>query len=104
MRTEITQVKKQTEFYKQNVERREKLDRLEKKKKLKGEIHKWEFKQKDTEDEILAKKERKFGNQKQGVKRKASHAENIETKKKPKLNKSFLKTLFSGGGQTSNDK
>ena len=90
LRTEITQAKKETSFFVQNVEKQKYFKRLEKKQK-KIDTREWEFKQKATEAEILSSKsdkEKKPGKHK---------AEKVAT------NTDFLKTLFSGGVESEDE-
>ena len=101
LRTEISQVKKESNFYIQNVERNERLKQLEKKGKLKPEDREgdrdWTFHQKETEDEVVNKK-RKAPSEKTGsAKRKKQ-----DDSKKASMSKSFLQSIFSGG-VTEND-
>ncbi|XP_077869216.1 activator of basal transcription 1-like isoform X2 [Saccoglossus kowalevskii] len=59
MRTEISQAKRETNFYLKNVQKKKMLDEMEKKKKRKGEemtIFERKFKQRPTEDEIRSDK------------------------------------------------
>ncbi|XP_013402130.1 activator of basal transcription 1 [Lingula anatina] len=106
MRTEIAQVKKEANFYVQNVEKGDKFKRLEKAQKMKGQVRKWEFTQKDTEDEILSKKsklETSEGQLKGPValrQKKKERKLKGDPKKKAGLNKSFLASIFSGGGMS----
>ena len=110
LRAEVSQAKREANFYKQNVEKSKILKRKEKKKRADAAENSesdtedtggFTFKQKDTEEEILAKKQRNDGGKlslrKKG-KRVISKKERVKNKDmKAGLNKSFLKTLFSGG-------
>ncbi|CAH1774222.1 unnamed protein product, partial [Owenia fusiformis] len=96
MRTEIAQVKKETNFYIDNIEKRKAFKRIEKKKERTLNLRPWEFHQAATEDEIQDKKR----------KRKGVEDEKVPEKKKQKgsdaavgNNKSFMKRIFSGGLQ-----
>lgn len=114
LRTEISQVKKETNFYIQNVEKRKILDKVEKREKAKGgelKRRKWEFTQKDTEEEILRKKTHLDSKDDEKTPSKQSAPERTKTAKKAKRkqdkasleakkaasDKNFLKNLFSGG-------
>jgi ESF2/ABP1 family protein len=98
MRTEISQVKRESSYHIQNMEMAEKMKKKEK--KLKGKegtvkVKEWEYTQKKTEDEILAKK-RKLDN--------SAGDMDSGTQKKMKADskrpgQDFLKSLFSGGVQ-----
>jgi len=96
LRTEIAQVKRETNFYIQNVERNERMKTLEKKgKRVPPEVDNdrdWTFKQKETEDEVLSKKS-KLSNtiDKAGAKQKKKETV------KPCMNQAFLQSIFSGG-------
>ncbi|XP_064652521.1 activator of basal transcription 1-like [Lineus longissimus] len=95
MRTEISQVKRESNYHIQSVEIAERIKKN--KKKLKGEggtdvMREWEYTQKQTEDEILSKK-RKLTSEdtdNSGMKKKVK-----PDSKKPRSD--FLKGLFSGG-------
>ena len=99
LRTEIAQVKKQSNFFIQNVE---KSARMKKKKKKKDDLpeevtkREWTFKQRDTEDDILSKK-RKSDSQDLDISRK-KHKKATQVPQKAGLSTSFLQSLFSGGG------
>ena len=84
------------------------LRKLEKKSKAKGEEFKqrnWGFKQHDTEQEIVARK-RKLDESTGSVKRGrvgGGKVENGDIAKRAADNKSFLRTLFSGGVNRRDD-
>ncbi|XP_068195265.1 activator of basal transcription 1 [Antennarius striatus] len=62
LRTEVSQVKRETNFYLNNVERSTHLERQRKKRQRDGqevEERTWDFTQRQTEDEIQMKKKRK---------------------------------------------
>lgn len=59
MRTEISQAKKETNFYLASVEKSQNIQKLKKKKEKKGEVveeKSWNFKQRPTEMEIQMKR------------------------------------------------
>jgi len=96
MRTEIAQVKRETNFYIQNVEHTAKMKLLEKKGKTSKEKEgdrDWSFDQKPSEAEILAGKRKKPTGQ---SKLQLSKKHKTDSSK-ASLNKGFLETLFSGG-------
>ena len=106
MRTEISQVKKETNFFIDNLNQSEKMKKKAKKKNNNSEPEsknedgaevkdpnkdrEWTFRQRETEDEILDKKLKKV---KQGKVKKAKNPINKG------LSKSFLQSIFSGGVQ-----
>ncbi len=102
--TFILQAKKETNFFIQNVERYQKL----KKKADKGEETEarktFVFKQRETEEQILARK-RKLDSDHDENQRKKLKGKELATKsdtpKRAADNKSFLMNLFSGGTQGS---
>jgi len=95
MRTEISQVKKETNFYIQNVERTERLKQMEKRGKQvpeKTDDRDWDFTQKETE-EARASKRKAVDNadsDKKGKKKKTDI-------KKASLSSSLMQSIFSGG-------
>ena len=112
LRTEITQAKKKTNHYIQNVEKRQIQKKLEKQgKELRGSNREWSFRQRDTEEEILAKKRKQIDSVEtediQSKKRKQHPKDQpnktMESDKKMSKNKSFLKSIFSGGLNASSD-
>lgn len=120
LRTEITQAKREANFFIQNVDRNKARKRREKRKggnegqEVEEEAEEqeegasgsdnrfakfdrdWTFRQRETEDEILSAKRRKVDkDKKKGSKGANSKAKDSE--KSLASNKSFLKNLFSGG-------
>ncbi|XP_069581944.1 activator of basal transcription 1 [Brachyistius frenatus] len=62
LRTEVSQAKKETNFYLNNVEKSARLDKLRRKKRTDGgqvEDKTWDFTQRPTEEEIQMKKKKK---------------------------------------------
>ncbi|KAM9344070.1 activator of basal transcription 1 [Pholidichthys leucotaenia] len=62
LRTEVSQAKRETNFYLDNVEKSTRLDKLRKKRKRDGEQvdeKTWDFTQRQTEEEIQQKKKKK---------------------------------------------
>ena len=108
LRTEVTQAKREVSFYTQKVEQNKILRKLEKKSKAKGEEFKqrnWGFKQHDTEQEIVARK-RKLESESAGSVKKGRVGGKVESgdvAKRAADNKSFLRTLFSGGVNRHDD-
>jgi len=108
LRTEVSQAKREVNFYTQKVEQNRILRKLEKKSKAKGEVFKqrnWGFKQLDTEEEIVAKKRKQ--NESESVvgekRQRISEKRKGNGVKRAADNKSFLKTLFSGGVNRHDD-
>ncbi|XP_067665461.1 activator of basal transcription 1-like [Haliotis asinina] len=96
MRTEISQVKREADFHKQNFEKSRMLKDIEQRKRKQGEEFEeqnFKFKLRDTEDEILAKKQ-KLGSGKKPLRLSSKAAGS---------SKSFLSSLFSGGGKMKDD-
>ena len=103
LRTEVSQAKREVNFYTQKVEQNRILRKLEKKSTAKGEEFKqrnWGFKQHDTEEEIVARKRKlKESESMASLKRQrgSGKQEKGDIAKRAADNKSFLRTLFSGG-------
>ncbi|ELU16022.1 hypothetical protein CAPTEDRAFT_121614 [Capitella teleta] len=108
LRTEITQAKKEANFFIQNVERNKAKKRREKReaddeeesetaKKFKEIDRDWTYRQRETEKEILTAKKQKTKGSKKG--KKATPRTGEVGPKALASNKSFLKTLFSGGSK-----
>lgn len=96
LRIEIAQVKKETGFFVQNLEKNKVLKRLEKKQKLnlQSQQREWSFKQKKTDDEIVLQNLSDKANAVPSMKKAQHKVTSAAT------NTNFLKTLFSGGIQT----
>lgn len=95
MRTEISQVKKETNFYIQNVERTERLKQMEKRGKQvpeKSDDRDWDFTQKETEEARALKRKAvdSADSDKKGKKKK-------NDVKKASLSSSLMQSIFSGG-------
>ena len=94
MRTEISQVKKETNFYIQNVERTERQKQMEKRGKQvpeKAGDRDWDFTQKETEEaRALKRKVEDTDSSKKGKKKKPDV-------KKASLSSSLMQSIFSGG-------
>ncbi|KAK3087226.1 hypothetical protein FSP39_003335 [Pinctada imbricata] len=121
LRTEISQVKREANFHIRNSEkRRKKTSEKEKKTSEKEQImsekeksgeednvtipkekeeKNYEFKQKETEDEILKKKKAKFSISKIKKDKKRLQEKKKNNKKTLTSRSSFLKNIFSGGGE-----
>lgn len=62
LRTEVTQAKKETNFYLNNVDKGEKMERQRKKRQRDGQLEEertWDFTQRQTEEEIQNRKKKK---------------------------------------------
>ena len=98
LRTEIAQVKRETNFYIQNVEKHTRLSKIEKSRagdKMEASSDRtWTFKQRETEDSITSGLH--AADSKNNDKTKASE----HLKKTAAQDKSFLKSIFSGGGRS----
>ena len=105
LRTEISQAKKETNFYIQNVEKKQLHEKLKKKgKDPSSTIREWSFKQRETEEDILTKRKHSLcdDNSVESVSRKKRKVvqrqkEVPESDKKLAKDHSFLKSIFSGG-------
>jgi len=98
LRTEVAQAKRETNFYIQNMEKKKFIQRKEKKLKEEVETREWNFVQKDTEDEVLARKRKRKGEEEGKAKRRKEQAPHT-SQKKAGMNANFLQTLFSGGNK-----
>ena len=100
MRTEVAQAKKEANHYIENVEKRNVQERLEKRGKD-DEItfREWDYRQKETEEEILSKKKRTLDTSAAAGKESKPKRQktNKDSDKTVGLDRSFLKNLFSGG-------
>ena len=105
LRAEISQVKKESHFFIQNVEKKQRLKKYESKHKTEVSVREWTFAQKDTEDVILSRKKRKAESAETGSssEKKAKGAAGPLGKSKACLNQNFLKSLFSGGVASNDD-
>ena len=108
MRTEISQAKREANFYIQNAEKDSiRQKKLKKKLKRSGEVidnevensdKVYEVRLKDTEDEILRKRKHLSDSQKSGSKTKQIKTDEQPSQKSTaKGGKSFLTKIFSGG-------
>ncbi|XP_076132253.1 activator of basal transcription 1 [Alosa pseudoharengus] len=98
MRTEITQAKKETNFYLASVEKSQTLDKIRKKKEKKGEKMEektWDFKQRRTEEEIQTGKAKKKGLSKKNLQKAQEKAKVIQ--QKAQSNTSLLAKIFNSG-------
>lgn len=100
VRTEITQVKKEASFHIENLEKSQKLNAIDKRLQKRGEkrehVRTFEVRQRDTEEEFLEKKKRRLEADTKTHKKKIDASEKAAAR-----SKSFLKTLFSGGLNSS---
>ncbi len=122
LRTEVAQAKKETGFYLQNVERSKLLEKAAKKRKRKANddddgdtedavdkktTREWTFKQRRTEEEILSRKARTDSkdksNRKQRGHKQGQMKKDLLAGRNAASNKSFLRNIFSGGLQASNE-
>ena len=109
MRTEISQAKREANFYIQNAEKNERQRKM-KKKKLKDSLETnknedssdkvYEVRLKDTEEEIVGKRKRQVDTDRPSSKRKLSEP---SKKSLAKGGKSFLTKIFSGGLDAEDD-
>ncbi len=110
MRAEISQVKKESNFYIQNVEKNERLKKVEKKLKKKQSAEgtsaetsesvfgrDWDYQQRQTDQEKVEKRKRKLQEDDTGQQKKRKEDSKKRDISKASQNKSFLKSLFSGG-------
>ncbi|XP_049341958.1 activator of basal transcription 1 isoform X1 [Astyanax mexicanus] len=98
MRTEISQAKRETNFYLASVEKSQTLDRLRKKKQKKGEAvqdKSWDFTQRRTEDEMRLEKMKKKGLSKKNLQKAQEKSKAIQ--EKAQSNVSLLAKIFSSG-------
>ena len=109
MRTEITQVKREANFYIQNAERNQTMKRIKERKIKRGELveeiaegtkdKSIEFSQRLTEEDIFNKRKRKMVNGKKDKKSKKQKVSETEMVNKKSLaaRTSFINKLFSRG-------
>ncbi|XP_026879349.2 activator of basal transcription 1 [Electrophorus electricus] len=98
MRTEISQAKRETNFYLASVEKSQTLDRLRKKKERMGEGHEqktWDFTQRRTEDEIRLERMKRSGLSKKNLQRAQEKTKAIQ--EKAQSNTGLLAKIFSNG-------
>ncbi|XP_042617667.1 activator of basal transcription 1 [Cyprinus carpio] len=98
MRTEISQAKKETNFYLASVEKSQKLETLRKKKEKKGEVVEektWDYKQRPTEEEIHLKRFKNKGLSKKNLQKAQEKSKTIQDK--AQSNVSLLAKIFSSG-------
>ncbi|XP_053091793.1 activator of basal transcription 1 [Pangasianodon hypophthalmus] len=102
MRTEISQAKRETNFYLASVEKSQTLDRLRKKRAKKGEVVEekgWDFTQRRTEEEMRLERMKKSGLSKKNLLKAQEKSKAIQ--EKAQSNVSLLAKIFSRG--TSHD-
>ncbi|XP_048066516.1 activator of basal transcription 1 [Megalobrama amblycephala] len=98
MRTEISQAKKETNFYLASVEKSQNLEKLMKKKQKKGEVVEektWDYKQRPTEEEIQLKRFKNKGMSKKILQKAQEKSKTIQDK--AQSNVSLLAKIFSSG-------
>ncbi len=98
MRTEISQAKKETNFYLASVEKSQRLESLRKKKEKKGEVIEettWDYKQHPTEEEIHLKRFKNKGLSKKNLQKAQEKSKTIHDK--AQSNVSLLAKIFSRG-------
>ncbi|XP_051509500.1 activator of basal transcription 1-like [Myxocyprinus asiaticus] len=98
MRTEISQAKRETNFYLASVEKSQNMAKLKKKKEKKGEVVEektWDFKQRPTEDEIQMKHMMKKGLSKKNLQK--AQEKNKAIQEKAQSNVSLLAKIFNSG-------
>lgn len=98
MRTEISQAKKETNFYLASVEKSQNFQKLRKKKEKKGEAveeKSWDFKQRPTEDEIQLKRMKSKGMSKANLRKAQEKSKAIQ--EKSQSNVSLLAKIFNSG-------
>ncbi|XP_077080084.1 activator of basal transcription 1 [Siphateles boraxobius] len=98
MRTEISQAKKETNFYLASVEKSQNLEKLKKKKEKKGEVVEektWDYKQRSTEEEIHMKRFKNKGISKKNLQKAQEKSKTIQDK--AQSNVSLLAKIFSSG-------
>ena len=114
MRTEITQVKREANFYIQNAERNQTMKRIKERKMKRGELveeieetkdKSIEFSQRLTEEEIFSKRKRKMVDGKRDKKSKKQKVSETEMVNKKSLaaRTSFINKLFSRGQGHADD-
>ncbi|XP_050973136.1 activator of basal transcription 1 [Labeo rohita] len=98
MRTEISQAKKETNFYLASVEKSQKLENLRKKKEKKGEVLEqktWDYKQRPTEEELQLKRFKNKGLSKKNLQKAQEKSKTFQ--EKAQSNVSLLAKIFGGG-------
>lgn len=98
MRTEISQAKRETNFYLASVEKSQTLDRLRKKRAKKGEVVEekgWDFTQRRTEEEMRLERMKKRGLSKKNLQKAQEKSRAIQ--EKAQSNVSLLAKIFSRG-------
>lgn len=96
MRTEISQAKKETNFYLASVEKSQSLEKLRKKRAKKGEVVEektWDYKQRPTEEEIHLKRFKSKGISKKSLQKAQEKSKSIQDK--AQSNVSLLAKIFS---------
>ncbi|XP_041713968.1 activator of basal transcription 1 [Coregonus clupeaformis] len=96
LRTEISQAKRETNFYLANVEKSQNMDKLRKKRERKGEKIEektWDFTQRRTEDEIQMSRLRKQTMSKKNLLKAQDKARDIQ--QKSQSNVSLLAKIFN---------
>lgn len=96
MRTEISQAKKETNFYLASVEKSQNLQKLKKKKEKKGEVveeKSWNFAQRPTEDEIQMKRFKDKGMSEKNLQKAKEKSKAIQ--EKSQSNVSLLAKIFN---------
>ncbi|XP_023691647.2 activator of basal transcription 1 [Paramormyrops kingsleyae] len=96
LRTEISQAKRETNFYLANVEKSQNLERLRKKREKSGEevVEKtWDFTQRRTEEEIQQSRLRKYAMSKKSLQKAQEKARTIQ--EKAQSNVSLLARIFN---------
>lgn len=96
MRTEISQAKRETNFYLANVEKSRNLDKLRKRRQGKGEAAEeksWDFTQRRTEDEMRQGRLRRQAVSQKGLKKAQDKARLIQ--EKAQSNVSLLAKIFN---------
>lgn len=102
MRTEISQAKRETNFYLASVEKSQTLDRLRKKRAKKGEVVEekgWDFTQRRTEDEMRLERMKRSSMSKKNLQKAQEKSRAIQ--EKAQSNVSLLAKIFNRG--TSHD-
>ncbi|XP_030640415.1 activator of basal transcription 1 [Chanos chanos] len=98
LRTEISQAKRETNFYLASVEKSQNLDKLRKKKEKKGEAMEektWDFKQRRTEEEIQKNRLSKKGVSKKNLQKARDMVKAHQ--EKAQSNVSLLAKIFNRG-------
>ncbi|XP_062315809.1 activator of basal transcription 1 [Osmerus eperlanus] len=102
LRTEISQAKRETNFYLANVEKSQGMDKRRKQRERKGETVEektWDFTQRKTEDEIQMSRMKRQGLSKKNLQKAQDKAKVIQ--EKSQSNVSLLAKIFnSGKGQS----